>query len=204
MSIACAAAIFRWKILSKADRLICLLMIITVFSEFLSLYLARTFGNNMAIQHIFSPLELLIVGFYFHHSVSTFRKKKIGVLVAVTGIALAILTTWFLEPLLTHPTIFLLTEAFIIIILSLFSFFHIFYKEEVRLLTSVQFWISFIMLVFWSFTFFIWGTYASFGKIFGQEKLPILIYMILGINLFMYLSYFFIFLFYPKMIRSGE
>ena len=203
MLAAMVASIIQWERLNKADRIIAALLTMTVLSEATAYFFMLRVNNNMYVYHVFSPIELSIVSFYFAETVPFFKKWKVGFWVSGIGIAMAFCNAFYLQPISSFPSLFLLFEGFVITILCVFSFFSMLYRDQYSLVNNAQFWITFNLLVFWSFTFLIWGTYNSFAQ--GlQDKLPIIYDMLTAINFITYINYFIIFLLYKKMVRSGE
>ena len=203
MLIATTISIIKWRRLTRPDRIISILLLLTIVSEAIGYFFIVTYQNNMYVYHVFSPIELGFLAFYYNEAIPFFRKKHVGLYISLSGVILTILNACYLQPIKTFPSLFLLFEGFIVIILSLFSFFSILYKEDYKLIRNVQFWVTFNLLIFWSFTFLIWGTYISFSKAF-QDKLSVIFNMLSTINFIEYLIFALIFFFYEKMVRSGE
>lgn len=203
MLVAMLTSIFRWRMLKHSERIISVLLMCTVLSEIFAYYFMTRYSNNMYVYHVFSPLEFVFISVYYNQTVSFLKRNYIGILIAFLGCVAALVNALHFQPIDTFPSLFLLFEGFIIIILSLLSFFDILYKEDYKLVRNPQFWITFNFLIFWSFTFLIWGTYISFSTDF-RAKLPMIFNMLSFINLIEYLIFLLIFLFYPKMIDQGE
>lgn len=203
MLVAFAAGIFRWKQLSKPDQILTVLLAVTLGSEIIAWLFTVRYQNNMYVYHVYSPIELSFLALYYNEAIFFLKRRSIGWIVTATGAIFAVVNAVYFQPLHTFPSLFLLFEGFIVIMLSLFSFFSIFYKEEYKLVRNAQFWITFNLLIYWSFTFMIWGTYISFTQQF-QGKLDIIFNMLSTINFLEYFNFALIFFFYHKMIRSGE
>lgn len=201
--VAVGASIYRWKNLNRPDKIIGLLLLITFISECISLYLTVSIRNNLYAYHIFNPLQLCLIALYYNYAIPFLKKRHIGIIIAILGVIVGLLNSVYLQPFGTFPSAFLLFEAFCIIILSLLSFYSILYEEDYKITTNVQFWISVLFLIFWAFTFFLWGSYVSFTQVL-KDKLSLIAGMIAGINFIFYPSLFIIFLFYRKMIPSGD
>lgn len=203
MLAAAVASLVQWKRLSKPDRLIAMLLVLSVFAEVAAYCFMVYVKNNMYVYHLFSPFELGIIAFYYNEAVPFLKRRRIGILVTLAGFGFAAINSGFFQPLSSFPSLFLLFEGFLIVLMSLLSFFSILYKEDYVLRTNAQFLISFNLLVFWSFTFLLWGTYVSFSNGLA-DKLPVIYHMLTAINFVCYVSYFLIFTNYSKLIRSGE
>jgi hypothetical protein len=201
--IALIASVYRWSVLRLPDKIISILLITTFISESISLYLTIHIKNNMYALHVFSPIQFALIALYYNYCIPFLRKRGLGIAIAVLGIVVGVLSTLFLQPAGTFPSFFLLFEGFWIIILSLLSFYSILYEEDYIIAKNTQFWISFLFLIFWAFTFFVWGSYISFIQVL-KDKLSLIAGMIAGINFIFYPSLFVIFLFYRKMIPSGD
>jgi hypothetical protein len=57
LCITAMLALYRWQVLSKADKWMSILMVITLVQECLSRYLAHK-GNNFPTFHFYTPIEL--------------------------------------------------------------------------------------------------------------------------------------------------
>jgi uncharacterized membrane protein YsdA (DUF1294 family) len=203
MLLALVMSLYNWKYLKKPDKWISLLLFATFVSESLAYYFRVRFYNNMYVYHIFNPLQLIIISQYFADAVPALRKRRVGLWIGIAVIVLAIFNAAYLQPLDTFPSVLLLFEGFCIIILSLLSFYGILYKEDIKIARNAQFWISALFLIFWSFTFLMWGSYMSVAKLL-HDKLKLIYDMLIVINFTIYTGFFIIFLFYRKLIPSGE
>src|SRR5690606_13786551 len=104
------------------------------------------------VYHVWSPIELLLICMYFNSKIEELNKRKIGILIATIGVALGIINACFLQPPNTINSIFLLYEGFAIIGLGLFAFYDL-ARREVEVLNNVHFWITTILMVYWSVVF---------------------------------------------------
>src|SRR4051812_1852102 len=97
--IAAIAGVLRFRQLAYADRIIALLIILTLINELLAFFAMRYYHNNLIIYHIYSPVELLMVSLYFDRSVRILRKMKIALVVGILGIPASIINAVYYQ----HP-----------------------------------------------------------------------------------------------------
>jgi hypothetical protein len=144
-----------------ADKWISYLLLLTIISETIALYLNKAYQNNMPVYHIYSPLELFFICLYFNERIAFFKKHGIGLIIGGVGVVLAAVNLAFWQSLFSINSVFLMYEGFAVIGLCLYSFFRLMMDEE-EITRNVHFWFTAIMLVYWSFVFFYWGMYAYF------------------------------------------
>lgn len=203
MLTASAVSLFLWKRLSKADRWIAVLLCTTFLSELLTEYFGNRFRNNMPVYHFFNPVQYLLLCLYFNESITKLKRHNTGIWIGIGGVLLSVYTNFFVQDIYTFPSIFLIFESFMIIALCLFSYFDLFLKEDIEINKQAHFWITTILLLFWSFTFVVWGMLTVFlnqASEFMKMVYPILI----TINFITYAGITMIFLNYHKLVPSGE
>ncbi|XZF13922.1 hypothetical protein ACTHGU_19230 [Chitinophagaceae bacterium MMS25-I14] len=156
----------------------------------------------MPVYAIYSLFEFGMISAYFNYSIDIFRKKNAGLWIGAAGIIIGILNIIFLQPVYTLNSYFLFFEGIFIISMALFSFFRLLLmQDELKLHTYHHFWFAVILSFFWSITFLNWGMYDYF-----LQKMPsfnwIINRSILVVNIITYLSFAFVFLYYPKMKQN--
>lgn len=194
--------IVRIKILHKSAKLVIILLALSLLSEYFADVFARKQQNNMVVYHFYAPMYLFIVSMYFNESIEYFKKNGIGVIIGITGIITAVLNSSFLQPITTLNSYFLLFMGSVIISMSLYAFYVILENDNIDALTNPHFWISFILLFFWSTTYINWSIYKIIGtKVF--QIMPFIGTALLSISALTYLGFGLVFLFYPKSKNSG-
>ena len=193
----------RWKVAGNADRLLIVLLIIATLHEGSSLLLILNKRTNMPNFHVYSPLELLITCWYFRESATLPSLKKTATIASVTGVAASVANTFWLQPIQTVNSNFLLYEATTIIILCLLSCYDVAIREEVSPFATAKFWVTVCLLIYWSLCF------ATYGMLGTQDHMQPLVYIavetvLLSGNLLFYAGLALIFIYYKRLRPSGE
>jgi hypothetical protein len=194
------AAILQWRSVSKADKFIITLLLITLLNELLAIGAMKILRNDMLLYHVYSPIELLIICLYFNEKIQSLKRFHIGIGIGVLGFIIASINIIFVQPYNTINSIFLVYEGFCVIALSLYSFYRL-ALEETELTRSSQFWFTTILLIYWSTVFIYWGMF------------PILLTSLQGfmsgittgmriINIVTYIGFALVFLNYKKLSIS--
>ena len=188
---------------STPDFLIVILLIYGLSEELLCDFYRMFYHNNIRIFHLSAPLEFFIICLYYNYAIAYFKKRKLGIWIGIFGIILGLVNTLYIQDLNTFPSVFMLFEAFCIIGLSMYSYFTLFRQEDLVLKKSVQFWATSLFLLFWSFTFVIWGVRG----IVTQDSpyiIKLAFPLLCAINMVYYGGFLVIFINYNKLIPSGE
>lgn len=194
-------AVFNFRKMELASRIICVLIWIASITEVLAWYTAKHFHNNLPVYNIFSYLELTLVCLYFNYSIDTFRKRFIGYYIALAGILLGLLNTIFFQPLTTLNSNFIFVECLCIVSMSLYSFYRLLLvSNNLYLQNNTHFWVPCVLIFYWCTTLFSWGMYDFFAGLL-QEKTAILNICLLMVNIITYLAYATIF-FLPSKIKN--
>jgi len=195
-------SISRWKKFRIAEKLIAVLIFITVFAEVIAAYAVQRWHNNMPIYHVYTPLEFFLISLYFNYSIKAFRRKNFGVLLGVIGVLLSFCNTLFLQKITTINSYFLMFEGTVIIGYCLLSFHQILMDEERLPYRFAHFWMTVCFMIFWSATFTCWGIYTVVEQ---DNSLFVSIFnkLLAVANFTFYLGIASIFLFYKKLIPSG-
>ena len=188
-------------ILTKADKWISYLLVLTIFFEACSKIASNAYHNNMFVYHIWSPIQLFMFCLYFNQRVRLLRKYSLGLIVGTLGILIAIFNAVFFQPLLTINSIFLLYEGFSIMALCLVAFYELVYYEE-DIINNVHFWLSTIFLIYWSSVYVYWGMYYYLITSMIAYIKPIT-YSIWTVNILAYAAIAIVFLRYNKMLRAN-
>jgi hypothetical protein len=201
--MAAIAGVFRFRQLAYTDKIIALLIFLTLVNELLAFFAMRHYKNNLIVYHIYSPIELLMVSLYFDGSVRILRKTRIALLIGILGIPASIINAvYFQHPATVTNSYFLLFEAVMIIIYSLLSFHQILLEADHLLFRFAQFWITAGLLVYWSVTFTGWGIFAL---LYNQDSavIPMFNKLLYIANYLLYGSMAVVFLWYKKLLPSG-
>jgi hypothetical protein len=194
----------RFKTQTRAIKFISILITLTFIFEFIAIFVIRFYKNNMPIYSIFNLIQFFVVAYYFDESIDVFKKRKIGMYVGYVGLFLGLLNIIIFQPLTSFNSNFLILEGLSIISMALFSFFRLLVQyEEFRFTSFSHFWISVILLFFWSITFLNWGLYDYIGEEFN-DKIWIINLSILIVNIITYLSFGLVFIFYKKLRHDIE
>jgi len=202
--ITVGLAIYRWRILSTADRFMCLLLFATLIAEGFSNFLART-GNNFLTYHFYTPIELFLISLYFDRSIRFRRPYFIGLIVGISGIILSIINTSYFQPYDQFNSYILLLDACVIVIFCFLSFYRLLIKEDAVPVKMAHFWLTICFLFFSSFTFVFYGLYGTLvGQDHNSRLAYIFNYALWFSNLFLYIGIAIVFIRYKKLIPSGE
>lgn len=170
-----------------ALRILTVLLGLSLVSELISAYMAFYYGNNMAVLHVFSPINLAMTALYFNYAVRRLRKHHTGYLIGAAGILLAVLNTRYLQPLQALDSNFMLFSGACIIGLALFTFYVMFTdNRQVYIARNIHFWLSFIFLIYWCSTFFTWPLFQMLTHL-RPDRMAILYVFLWMINVLFYL-----------------
>lgn len=157
LCFAAIAGLIHYKKMDKPTRIMVWYVILTLFSESIATFDAFVYKNNLAVYHFYCPLQFFLLSLYFNFSTKEQRVSNIGWIIGVTGITLSIINSiYFQRPTKELNTNFVILESFLIIGMSLFSFYRLLASDVIYVHLLPKFWFSSIFLVFWSFTFFYW------------------------------------------------
>lgn len=195
-------SIRQWRLLSKADRYIAILLSLTAATELIGQQMAHRYMNNLLVYRIYNIIALLLVAKYFDRCVfartKTMRWIASGIVLLFSMAAIVVL------PITSegHATI-LLIQATMTIAFCLFSIRQILLQMENLPYRFVQFWLTCAFLLYWSLTFTGWGvSYFATSK---NDPLAVLFFpMLILANLALYTATALILFFYKKLIPSGE
>ncbi len=203
IAIAIVVSLLKFKQLDKGSKMLALLLILTLTSEIVSYYTAKVYRNNFPVYHFFAPIQLFMVGLYFHYSIEDFKKTKIGIYIGILGFIVAVLNTLIFQPITSLNSYFLLFEGVCTIFMSLYAFNRMFINEDIDLLTLPHFWFTFILLTFWCITYLTWGLYEVAP--YKMARISALLSKVIWVvNLITYIGIGFVFLMYRKKLAPRE
>lgn len=201
ISIVACYAIFRFKKLDNATRVICFLIWLGLITESAGYYSAKNHGTNYPVFNVAFYLEFVLMAIYYNYSIPVLKKRNLGIHFALAGVMLGILNTLFLQPLYTTINSNLLfLECLMVLCLSLFSIYKMLTldRDDFHLHHKVHFWLPCILLFYQSAALSSWGLYDKLGDS-EQEKAATLDVIVLTINIITYLSYGLVLFYYPKL-----
>jgi len=187
----------RFKLLRNGAKMIVVLLGCTLLSEFIADLLARRYRNNMVVYHLLAPLHLFLVSLYFNQSIASFKKRRLGWYIGAVGVVVGLINSLCLQPIEVFNSYYLLFAGFVIISMSLYAFYKILENDEIGTLNNPHFWFSFILLFFWSVTYFHWSVYQILSEV-VLEYISLVEFGLPFISAITYLGFGLVFLFYPK------
>lgn len=195
-------SIYRWRILGKADKWMCILLITTLIQECLSRWLAFK-GNNFIMFHIYAPVELFLISLYFDRSIRFRKPYVVSIVVGISGIILGVINTIYLQSYKQINSYMLLLEACVILSFCMLSFYRLLIREDIVPVKMAHFWLTICFLFYCSLTFAVIGLY---GALVGANNTLAKIFdLTLYIaNLLLYSGIAVVFIRYKKLIPSGE
>lgn len=149
-------AFFRIKNGNRQQKILSVLIFVSVLIEVLALLIGQVFHkNNLPLLHIFTVLEFSILVFLFHKPLSSFFPKN-SVWIWIGGFFLFSLgNSLFIESIFQFNAIAKGVESILCIILALLYFYQTLKTLEVRHLEyHPLFWISSGMLIYFSASLF--------------------------------------------------
>jgi hypothetical protein len=188
--------------LRTSDKWISYLLLLTIISEAIALYLKDVYKNNMPLYHVYSPMELLFICLYFNERIPGLKKQHVGLIVGCVGILLAGVNAAFLQSPLSINSVFLMYEGFSVIALSLYSFYRLMMDEE-EIIRNSHFWFTALLLIYWSFVFFYWGMYAYFLTSL-KVYFPVVGMAFDMVNILTYAGFALVFIRYRKLAAISE
>lgn len=141
----------------------------------------------MVIYHVFNPIQFLIISLYFNESIPAFKRKNVGRYIGLIGVILSILNIYFLQPLHSSNYYFLVFESLIIVFMALYSFIEMFLNDNNDLIRNQHFWVSFILLSFWSITLTYWAMHEIIDKR-AIYLIKYIGYILVSVNILTYLG----------------
>lgn len=200
--VTSVAGVASWSKLRAVDRLIAVLMILTLLAETSAFTIFYNRGNSFIVYHLYNPIQFLLVSLYFNRSTRQLRKHNVGLYIGSIGLLLGILNSVCFQRPTNSNSYFLLFEGTVIIIYCLLAFHQILLDEELLPFGFAHFWITVCFLIFWTTTFTGWGIYAVTDE--SDDTINSLFDKVLTVaNFVFYGGIASVFLNYKKLIPSG-
>ncbi len=173
-ALCCGSAFYRRS--DIAFKILTWLLGITFFVEGGAYFLAYARGSNLPLYNVFLLAQFLFLSLYFNFSIDTFRRRRIGIWIGLTGVTLGIANGLLFQSLRQVHSYFILFAGITIISMSLYSFARsMLMREEENagpaLLRCPHLWIAASLVFFWSTSFLLWGLYEYFAH-YSKAALP--------------------------------
>lgn len=158
--------------------------------------------NNFLSYHIYTPIELFIVLNYFFRAANIHNAPELGLVFGSIAILLSILDTLLFQKYNTINSYYLLFEGIVIISFCLFVFYRIFIREDIIPKRMAVFWITCCFLFYWCMSYINLGMWTAID--YSSSIARILGLSLFYANLLFYICITFIFVYYKKLVPSGE
>jgi hypothetical protein len=146
-------------------RSVTLLLTLTFISEITAQFCAVKFRNNMPVYHLFSPLQLLLLGLFFFNNLEHGAARSALPKIIIAAIAFSIINAVFIQGINAYPSYFFNIESLIVILYS--SILFIQYLErpsEENIFKNPVFIADIAILWFYIFSFLYFLVYDYFVK----------------------------------------
>jgi hypothetical protein len=154
------AAFSKFAMLDKALKIFSVGLVTSLIAECAALWAAVKFNNNFPVYAIANITDLVIVCLYFNYSVPAFKKRGIGIYLAILSVIAGVLNLVFLESLFVLNDNFINFQGILIIALCLFSMYQqLFIADNKMMRFTPHFKIAALLLVYWVISFLNWGLY---------------------------------------------
>lgn len=115
----------RWKLLSKSQKGVAIIAILSLMVEVLTRYLSKNKINSVSVFHVYMPLLFTVVmGVYFSAKVRVVQRKGFK-LVLVLFYAVILFNTVWLQPFNSFNTNVIALASFVFIVLSIVYFYRL-------------------------------------------------------------------------------
>lgn len=196
--LVCLCAVWRLPRLDRAASIFALLMGLTFVEETLAYYCAIKYHNNIPVLRIFSIVEMAMLSIYFNYCIAVFRARALGWYIAALSILAGLIDLLLLEPIDHLSGFYMNFQALVIISIALFAHYQFLSRHGYRPVSpEPHFWISTVLLFFWSVTYLNWALYDLFTIMLKDNKI-LVDYSIYAVNVTSHLAIAIIFIRYPK------
>jgi hypothetical protein len=119
-----------------------------VVMQYLVSYRVLSDRYMLYTEKFFEPAGYVFICLYFNHIIDGFNKNKVGIIIAMVGIAIAIgQSIWGKQEALLTNDYFFVFKEFSIIAMSLFALYRIFLKrEDLKVTQYAHFWLIALLL----------------------------------------------------------
>lgn len=174
-----------------AFRFLSALIWITLLSEILTRIVSKIYGSGNPVYHVFIPSQILVyAGIYYNLVGKNLKVKMLTLLIAALTFTLVVCNTFFMQGAWNFPSYSTSLIGLMVVCFALMSlFFMLKNPVNVPLMKQDVFWLNIGNLLFYPVTFFIFGLFNPFLKVF--IILPEWEYILIwSMNLIFYGCYF--------------
>lgn len=172
--IAAIASIMYFRRVDRTFRSVCLLILLTVTSEFIARYCKVHYRANNVVYLIFTPIEFFMYAMIYKSFFNDKRWTKIIYLTIGGLIISTVVNAAFFQPPGKTPTNIMDIESVLLIILSLKLFIDIREKPVYEdVLNEGVFWFNSAVLFYYSFDILFWGIHKL---VYRLDNPPVIIY----------------------------
>jgi hypothetical protein len=176
----------RFKHLTKAFKVLTVLILCTLVSESIMKVYGRVYHNNMPISHSWAVIEFAFISVVYFYLVTNAWVKKVTIISILAMLVLAVANVLFFEKLNQFPSLTLEASHIAYVVYSLFLFRQMLLSpSEQSLFRQSLFWFN-INVLFYATTMFLNFALMSY---FIQNKLDVapLVYFSVVVNFIFYI-----------------
>lgn len=187
--------IIRYKNLSKELHYVLYFVGLGAITElFLDFYKPYLFKNTMPVGHVYIPLSIIIIGFFYIRILSGFINTKLIRLLLFAYIGFAFVNPFFIQSIWQFPNIIGASGAIMLVIFSILFFSKILTEAKVQKLKKEPLiWLNSIFLFYYSGSFFYYILYnisVNYSNEFA--RFIVLLNLILVILLYVMIAFVFL------------
>ncbi|MCW3123064.1 MAG: hypothetical protein JWQ38_2556 [Flavipsychrobacter sp.] len=194
------SGLFVYKRLNASANVIFILVLLAGLTEYTGNVFSFFKINKAPLYHIYSLLEITLMSVFFLMTIKKY-KKKYAIICFSFWLTICIINAQCFQPITKFNSYMLITESFVIIIMSLYALYAILSSDVVNVFRDNSFWIWTVVLLFWSGTFFYWAYIELFYKE-GIKFIKLITYFQIVINILFYLGIGAVFLRYPGKLKT--
>jgi hypothetical protein len=180
------AGLIRYKKLSKAFKILTVLILCTLISESIKKVYGKIYHNNMPVAHIWAVIEYAFFSLTYFYLLTNKRVKKAIIVSTVAMLILEVVNVLFFEKLTQFPSLILEASHIVYVVYSLLLFRQmLLFPAEQSLFKQSLFWFN-INVLFYATTMFLDFALLSY---FIENKLDVipLAYFALVVNFIFYI-----------------
>jgi hypothetical protein len=180
------AGLIRYKKLSKAFKILAVLILCTLISESIKKVYGKIYHNNMPVAHIWAVIEYAFFSLTYFYLLTNKRVKKAIIVSIIAMLILEVVNVLFFEKLTQFPSLILEASHIVYVVYSLLLFRQmLLFPAEQSLFRQSLFWFN-INVLFYATTMFLDFALLSY---FIENKLDVipLAYFALVVNFIFYI-----------------
>jgi hypothetical protein len=160
LAAAFVLSLVRIKKVTRALRIISILLGLTLGVEAVALWMNFHYNNNMPAYQVAGPVQLFVIALYYQEALPRFKKYKTAYWLGGLGIIAALLNGRIQQHTDFLNAGFLLFEGLCVVAMALYAFYFLILKDvSIPVFSLPLFWISFVFLFFWCSTFIAWALF---------------------------------------------